>query len=68
MTYYSITPLKQPNTMACWITTLTLIRRWSSQDDSLSINQVLDTLGSPFDIYYDTNSGLPGSARKNFVI
>lgn len=64
--YHFITPLKQPKTAACWITAATIVHRYHKNNHALKIEDVLPTLGSPFDIYFETNSGLPGADKEKF--
>ncbi len=62
--YYSITPFQQPKQNDCWITTLTIFKRWLYLNNSLQIETVLEELGSPYTEFYSENIGLPHS---NFI-
>lgn|GEM_PF-5239834 len=59
--YYSVTPLQQPKGNDCWITSLTMLKRWKQNNPNLTIQEVLNVLGDPYSIYFQTNSGLPGT-------
>lgn len=64
---YIISPLKQDKTNACWITTLTMLKRYKTNTPTLKIADVLNDLGGdPYKLYYDTNIGLGGKELQNF--
>jgi len=49
--------IKQDKSMACWVTCGTMMRSWKD-NQVYSIDEFKRALGAPYDIYYDTNSGL----------
>lgn len=43
-----------------------MIKRWSENNSSLEIQDVLDELGEPYKLHFDTDSGLPGNDFEEF--
>ena len=64
--YYPISPLQQPKENDCWITTLTVFKRWLYLNNYLEIDSVIKELGNPYDVYYNSNKGLPHSEFIDF--
>jgi len=59
--------IKQPKSMDCWITVMTMMINWRDSS-SYSVEDIAKRLGSPWDIYYMTNAGLPESDQKKFML
>lgn len=49
--------IAQPQSMACWATVTTMLMSWKQQQ-CLSIEDAMDSLGSDFRSLFDTNVGL----------
>lgn len=50
--------LKQPKTMGCWATALTILYSWKNNDNTIKIEDVLKKYGEPYPILYETNAGI----------
>jgi len=62
---YTVTPIKQPNEMACWITVYTMMQSWK-QKKYLSIDEVITSLGNPWLEYYKAGLGLSNDKIEDF--
>ncbi|MVM40311.1 hypothetical protein GO730_26110 [Spirosoma sp. HMF3257] len=58
--------IAQPTSMSCWATVNTMMLSWRDQQ-SYSIETVMDWLGSDFRQIYDNNSGLPGERNNDWA-
>ncbi|KXX66493.1 papain-like cysteine protease family protein [Flammeovirga sp. SJP92] len=64
---HSVSPIKQPSAMSCWIATYTMMLSWKEQKN-YKIEDVLDNLGEPWKSYYYDDTGLPAKAVKDFLL
>lgn len=58
--------LQQPTPMSCWATVNTMLTSWKN-NQSYSIESVMDWLGSDFRSIYDADTGLPGEKNKEWA-
>lgn len=59
--YQPVRTLKQPNTMACWATALTVLYSWKTGLNSIPIADVLKPYGKVYVDAFNNNSGLAPS-------
>lgn len=64
--YYPILPIQQPTNTSCWITSLTIIKRWKENDSDLKISEVLEVLGDPYKLFFEIDNGLPHTEIEGF--
>ncbi len=58
--------LAQPSSMACWATVFTMMKMWREQQ-SMSIETALGTVGQRWVDIYTANSGLPSADKPTFI-
>src|SRR5688500_16619970 len=56
--YEVIRPLKQPKTMDCWATALTILYSWKYNDNTIKIEDVVRKYGNNYLILFQTNAGI----------
>ncbi|MFA0963855.1 papain-like cysteine protease family protein [Roseivirga sp. BDSF3-8] len=62
----TVSPLRQPNSMACWATVTTILYNWK-MNAGHSIDHVLGTIGQPYLQMFQNGQGLPGSMKEQFL-
>lgn len=50
--------LKQPKSMDCWATALTMLYSWKNNDNSIKISDLLKEYGEPYPLLFETNAGI----------
>lgn len=63
---YNVSPIKQPNSMGCWITVYTMMQSWK-RGEELRIDEILEELGEPWIEYYNMKAGLPANKVLDFI-
>lgn len=56
--YEVIRPLKQPKSMDCWATALTILYSWKYKENTIKIEDVIRKYGDIYLILFQTNAGI----------
>lgn len=62
--YEVIRQLKQPKSMDCWATALTILYSWKYKDNTIKIEDVVRKYGNNYVILFQTNSGIVSDEEK----
>jgi len=59
-----VRPLKQPKSMDCWATALTILYSWKNNDNTIKIEDVVRKYGNNYVILFQTNAGIRPAEEK----
>ena len=61
-----ISAIRQPSTMACWLAVTTMMLSWKD-GKNYTIDDVAKTIGDPWKLFYELNTGLPEKDKNSFI-